>query len=60
MRRRDFVKVIVGSSALWPLAARAQHPSRERRIGGFTAYEFSMSGKLLELLKEGLRLRTIQ
>lgn len=51
MRRRDFIQVIAGSAAAWPLAADAQQPMA--RIGFFTPQ--SPNPPWIEAFRAGMR-----
>jgi hypothetical protein len=53
MRRRDFIKVIAGSAAAWPLAARAQQ-ERVRRLGFLGAATSAVGGPWLSVLVQRL------
>jgi putative tryptophan/tyrosine transport system substrate-binding protein len=57
MQRREFITLIDGTAATWPLAARAQHPERIRLIGVLMPYAQSDPQRVLSLtaLRQGLQ-----
>jgi putative ABC transport system substrate-binding protein len=54
MRRRDFIKVVAGSAAVWPLAVRAQQ-SAMPVIGFLRSTPFNSSTSLVAAFRQGLK-----
>src|SRR5450631_4298779 len=55
MRRREFITLLGGVAAAWPLAARAQQPAKIHRIGILETVSSSSNVKNIDALRRGLR-----
>jgi putative ABC transport system substrate-binding protein len=56
MKRREFVRILGGAAATWPLAARAQQPAaRVYRVGYLTVASREQTQHLIKAFEEGLR-----
>ena len=55
MRRRDFVTLLGGAAAAWPLAARAQQPTKLPTLGFLGTTTFSAMHELVAAFVQRLR-----
>jgi putative tryptophan/tyrosine transport system substrate-binding protein len=54
LRRREFITLIAGA-ATWPLAARAQQPTKTYRIGMLETVSPALNTAELDAFRKGLR-----
>jgi putative ABC transport system substrate-binding protein len=54
MKRRDFIALLGGATAAWPLSAHAQAPPKIFRIGYLAGGGGSMAGRMAATLRRGL------
>ena len=54
MKRREFITLVGGAAAAWPLEARAQQPQRMRRIGRLSPLSVAAEAPMLAGLRQGL------
>src|SRR2546430_17501080 len=55
MRRREFITLLGGATAGWPLAARAQQPAKIPRVGLLSTFSPCEATPWHQALRQGLR-----
>ena len=54
MKRREFITLLGGGAAAWPLAARAQQPTKSRKVGLLHQGESTVVNMRVAAVREGL------
>ena len=55
MKRREFITLLGGAAAVWPVVAHAPQPGRLRRIGMLETTSAQLSAANLNGLRQGLQ-----
>jgi putative ABC transport system substrate-binding protein len=55
LKRREFISLVGGASVAWPLAARAQQPTKIPRVGLLSTFSPSETRPWHQALRQGLR-----